>query len=108
MKKLAKLFFVVAAMFASYACATDATEDLGVKLGGQTEITISLEESRTQLGEKAGDSFPLYWSNGDKISANGFESNAISVGEGVTAASFTIPAALEAPYCIAYPAAPAN
>ena len=108
MKKLAKLFFVVAAMFASYACATDATEDLGVKLGGQTEITISLEESRTQLGEKAGDSFPLYWSNGDKISANGFESNAISVGEGVTAASFTIPAALEAPYCIAYPAAPAG
>ena len=110
MKTLIKTLLSVAILFAGFACTTDATDDLATNFagGGKTTITLSLEESRTQLGEKAGDSFPLYWSNGDKISANGFESNAISVGEGVTAASFTIPEALEAPYCIAYPAAPAN
>ena len=97
MKNLAKLFFVVAALFASFACATDATEDLGVNVGGVTEITLSLEESRTQLGEKAGESYPLYWSNGDKISVNGVESNAITVGENATVASFTVPGTLATP-----------
>ena len=108
MKNLAKLFFVVAALFVGFACATDATEDLGVNVGGVTEITLSLEESRTQLGEKAGESYPLYWSNGDKISVNGVESNAITVGENATVASFTVPGTLATPYCIAYPAAAAG
>ena len=108
MKNLAKLFFVVAAMFVGFACATDATEDLGVNVGGVTEITLSLEESRTQLGEKAGESYPLYWSNGDKISVNGVESNAITVGENATVASFTVPGTLATPYCIAYPTAAAG
>ena len=105
MKKLTKIFFAVAALFVGFACATDATEDLGVNVGGVTEITISLEESRTQLGEKAGESYPLYWSSGDKISVNGVESNEITVGENATVASFTIPTTLATPYCIAYPAA---
>ena len=54
MKTLFKLFLAVVALFA-YSCVTDTTEDLGVQVGGgqTTEITISLEESRTQLGEKA-------------------------------------------------------
>ena len=110
MKTLIKTLLSVAILFAGFACTTDATDDLATNFagGGKTTITLSLEESRTQLGKEAGGSFPLYWSDGDKISANGVESNAISVGEGVTAASFTIPTALEAPYCIAYPAAPAD
>ena len=105
MKNLTKIFFAVAALVA-VSCTTDVTEDLGVEVGqGVTEITLSLEESRTQLGEKAGESYPLYWSTGDKISVNGVESNPITVGDKATAASFTIPATLDAPYCIAYPAA---
>ena len=108
MKNLTKIFFAVAALVA-VSCTTDVTENLGVEVGqGVTEITLSLEESRTQLGEKAGESFPLYWSTGDKISVNGVESNPITVGEKATAASFTIPATLNAPYCIAYPAAAAG
>ena len=109
MKNLTKFFLAIAVLFAGFACTTDATEDLGIEVNqskGTTEITLSLEESRTQLGEKADNTFPLYWSNGDKISVNGVESNTITVGEKVATASFTIPAALEAPYCIAYPAAP--
>ena len=77
MKNLTKIFFAVAALVA-VSCTTDVTENLGVEVGqGVTEITLSLEESRTQLGEKAGESFPLYWSTGDKISVNGVESNAL-------------------------------
>ena len=73
MKNLTKLFVAVAVLFAGFACTTDATEDLGVQVNGadQTEIVLSLEESRTQLGEKVGDIYPLYWSEGDKIAVNG-------------------------------------
>ena len=109
MKNFTKLFVAVAFLFASFACTTDVTEDLGVQAGngaGQTEILLSLEESRTQLGEKAGEVYPLYWSNGDKISVNGTESNALSVSGNSSVAAFTIPGTLTAPYCIAYPAAP--
>ena len=105
MKNLSKIFLAVAVACASFACTTDATEDLGVNVGGQTQITISLEESRTQLGAEADGIYPLYWSNGDKISVNGVESNEITVEEKASVASFTIPATLSTPYCIAYPAA---
>lgn len=108
MKNLTRIFLVVAMACAGVACTTDTTEDLGVAVGGQTQITISLEESRTQLGIEADGVYPLYWSNGDKISVNGVASNEISVGENATCAEFTIPAALSAPYCIAYPATEAG
>ena len=108
MKNLTRIFLVVAMACAGAACTTDATEDLGVTVGGQTQITISLEESRTQLGIEADGVYPLYWSNGDKISVNGVASNEISVGENATCAEFTIPATLSAPYCIAYPATEAG
>ena len=47
-------------MFA-FACVTDTTEDLGIKVEGQggVELTLSLEESRTQLGEKVVGIYPL-------------------------------------------------
>ena len=109
MKNFTKIFMAVAFLFAGFACTTDVTEDLSVQAGngaGQTEILLSLEESRTQLGEKAGEVYPLYWSNGDKISVNGTESNALSVSGNSSVAAFTIPGTLTAPYCIAYPAAP--
>ena len=105
MRNLTKIFLVVAMACAGVACTTDATEDLGVNVGGQTEFVLSLEESRTQLGIEADGVYPLYWSNGDKISVNGVESNEITVGENTTVAEFTIPATLSAPYSIAYPAA---
>ena len=110
MKKLYKIIFAVVALCA-YACATDSTVDFGTQLGGDnhTVLTLSLEESRTQLGEKAGEVYPLYWSEGDQISVNGVESNALSAGEaGQTAATFSVAGTLAKPYCIAYPAAAAG
>ena len=73
MRRIQKIFTAVVFGAFAFSCATDTTEDLGVQVnGGQTtEITLSLEESRTQLGEKADGVYPLYWSEGDAISANG-------------------------------------
>ena len=111
MRNFTKILMAVVAMVA-VSCTTDTTQDLGVDLGnngGLTEITLSLEASRTQLGEKAGDLYPLQWSEGDKISVNGVESNALSTDEdGKTAATFSVAGELKTPYCIAYPAAPAG
>ena len=67
MRNFTKIFMAVVALVA-VSCTTDTTEDLGVKFDKQnlTEITLSLEESRTQLGEKAGEVYPLLWSEGDR------------------------------------------
>ena len=51
MKNLTKIFMAVAVALFAFSCVADAPEDLGVKVGGQTELTLSIEESRTQLGE---------------------------------------------------------
>ena len=111
MKHLTKLFISSALLFAGFACTTDATEDLGVQLNGagQTEIVLSLEESRTQLGEKAGEVYPLYWSEGDKIAVNGVVSNEVPADAvGAAAATFTLNGTLAYPYHVIYPAPAEN
>ena len=108
MKTLTKLFVAVAVLLAGFACTTDTTEDLGVKLtngAGQTQITFSLEESRIQLGEKANGVYPLYWSEGDQLSVNGVVSSALaSEADGSVTAVFTFDAVLNYPYNVVYPA----
>ena len=111
MKNLTKLFISAALLFAGFACTTDATEDLGVQLNGagQTEIALSLEESRTQLGEKADGVYPLYWSEGDKIAVNGVVSNEVPADAvGAAAATFTLNGTLAYPYHVIYPAPAEN
>ena len=72
-----RIFIAVVAMFA-YSCATDATNDLGVNIAGEkTTITLSFEETKTQLGELSGKTYPLYWSEGDRISVNGIASRSL-------------------------------
>ncbi|MBR0338664.1 MAG: hypothetical protein IIX40_00560, partial [Alistipes sp.] len=111
MKKNA-ILWMLAVVAVAFSCTTDATHDLGVGLGnndGLTEITLSLEESRTQLGEKAGEVYPLLWSEGDQISINGVASTALSASEaGAASATFSVAGNPAKPYCIAYPAAPAG
>ena len=97
----------VVALFAC-ACATDTTEDLGIALGGsETTINLSLEQSRTELGTEVDGIYPLYWSEGDKISVNGVESTEAAIdAANASVAAFNVVAT--APYCIAYPVAPAG
>ena len=111
MKKILKLFMAVAIMVAGFACTTDATKDLAVELGkveGQTTLTLSLEESRTQLGSAVAGLYPVTWSEGDKISVNGVESSSIVISENAAVATFTFNEVLSYPYAIAYPAAAAG
>ena len=108
MKNLSKIFMSVVAGVLAFSCVADTTEDLGVKLGntnGITEITISLEESRTQLGEKAGDVYPVVWSEGDAIAVNGIASTPLTAGQaGASATTFSLLGELTHPFNVVYPA----
>ena len=105
MTKISKLLLAVVALFA-YSCATDTTGDVGIELDGQqTTIAISLEESRTHIAGKEGETYPLYWSEGDKIAVNGIASAPLAAeAHGKSSATFAVEGTLEYPYSIVYPA----
>ena len=112
MKNLTKLFFAVAVSIFAFSCVTDTTDDLGVNLevgkGGAHEVTLSLEHSRTQLGEKADGLYPVYWSEGDAIAINGLVSAPLSASQaGEANATFGFSQELTYPYYIVYPASAA-
>ena len=107
MKNLLKILLVVVALVV-VGCTTDTTEDLTVSIdngNGQTTIAFSLEESRTQLGEKADGVYPLYWSEGDQVAVNGVASTALTASEaGSSVTAFSFGSKLEYPYNVVYPA----
>ena len=106
MKNFTKIFMAVVAGMFAFSCTTDTTEDLGVKVegqGGAYEVAISLEASRTQLGEKADGTYPLYWSEGDAIAINGVVSNPLTAG-GASNAVFSFNQEVARPFCVVYPA----
>ena len=105
MKSLTKLIVAVAVLLAGFACTTDATGDLGAKVGDQTEITLSLEESRTHLGAEVDGIYPVSWCEGDAISINGIKSQSITIANEGKVATFAFNGVLNYPYHIAYPAA---
>ena len=110
MKKIVSLL-ILGVFLVAFSCTTDTTQDLGVEMGDEskTVLTLSLEESRTHLGEKAGEVYPLLWSEGDQISINGVASTALSAdAAGAATATFSVAGTLAKPYCIAYPAAAAG
>lgn len=110
MKNLSKLLWVVALLAVAVACSTDVTNDLAVELGrGQSTISVSLEESRTHLGEAADGIYPLYWSEDDAIAVNGVASSALAAADaGSSAATFTFSGDLLRPYNVVYPAPAAD
>lgn len=106
MKKFSRIFLAVASLVAVAACTTDTTEDLGISINGAgSKLAISLEESRTQLGEKADGVYPLYWSEGDAVAVNGIASTALTAEQaGSASALFTFDETLTRPFNIVYPA----
>ena len=105
MKNLTKIFFAVVAGMFAFSCVTDTTEDLGINAGAevQSTVTASLEQARTQLGEKADGVYPLYWSEGDAIAVNGVASNPLTAG-GSANADFKFNSELVYPIHAVYPA----
>ena len=106
-----KIFTTLVTALIAISCVTDATENICLNkehsFVTESSITLSLEGSRTQLGEKVGEGYPLYWSEGDKISANGIESTAAIIDkENPYCATFNFGSTLADKLHIAYPAAP--
>ncbi len=102
MKKILSLLVLVAISFV--ACQTDpSTEVIGGE-SGPTTLTITLDDTRTALGDKVGDNYPLYWSEGDKLVVNGKQSNPACIdAENAKCATFQFNDELSYPYRITYP-----
>ena len=100
MKFTTRLIAVVVCAIALFGCQTDPTT---TPIGGgeQTTLSISLEPTRTSLGEKNGDTYPVFWSDGDCIAVNGVAAEAAIDASNKSVATFTVTA--NAPYNITYP-----
>ncbi|MBR6655352.1 MAG: calcineurin-like phosphoesterase C-terminal domain-containing protein [Alistipes sp.] len=84
-------------------CQTDPTT---TPIAGEnvTTLSISLEPSRTSLGVKEGDTYPVFWSENDRIVMNGVASQVATIdATNKSVATFTVPAVLNPPYSITYP-----
>ena len=107
MKKL-NSFTAIAICISTLSCTNAPIEDVSIsnKIEGNY-ITISLGSTRTEFGEKVGNIYPVYWSEGDKISVNGVISEtAVIEPKFPHIASFEFGKTASDNYCIAYPPAP--
>lgn len=91
---LLTLFFV--------GCQTDTTDS--VMASDSRQLTISIAPTRTHLGDKVGSTYPVYWSEGDKIAANGVESASAEIkADNAAVAQFSFASSLSYPCSITYP-----
>ena len=99
MKKLFALTLVVATLFTG--CIADNNE---INNGGTTNLLkLSIINTRTSLGVKEGNTYPVYWSEGDYIAVNGKMSQEAVIGSDKSTASFYFDDVISTPYCITYP-----
>lgn len=69
------------------------------------EVEPTQASTRTVLGEKVGDAYPVYWSKGDQIQINDKTSDALTeVAAFTSSTSFNFSEAPTAPYNVLYPA----
>ena len=95
---------ILLACFALVGCYNDAPIDNSIAGEGVTTLTIVLPETRTSLGEKSGEVYPIYWSEGDCISMNGkCSTEAVINSENKSSATFSVNYLLNYPYSITYP-----
>ena len=103
MKHLTNLLAIVICTFALLGCQTDPTSTT-IPSNECTTLSISLESSRTSLGTKDGDTYPVFWSEGDRIVMNGVASDVASIdATNKSVATFSIPKVLNKPYFVTYP-----
>lgn len=115
-----RVFFFLAAAALLAGCAKEIqapVEDQTVVSGPITlqvginnpkddlEVEPAQASTRTVLGEKVGDAYPVYWSDGDQIQINDKTSNALSgVAASTSSTSFDFGEAPTVPYNVLYPA----
>lgn len=84
-------------------CQTDTTLDNTIG-GGDHLLSLSITPTRTSIGEKVGDSYPAYWSKGDKVAVNGVCSAEAIIDEAKPSqAGFVVEPTPSYPYNITYP-----
>lgn len=84
-------------------CTTDATKDV-VNNDNKVVIGLSLDETRTSLGENDGTGYPVLWSAGDEVAVNGVTSEPLAAEyAGKTAAQFVV-TGVTPPFDVIYPA----
>ena len=99
MRRFLLLIIVVFAV----SCYNHNSQDAVIEDG--TTLTISIQQTRTSLGAKEGDTYPTYWSQGDKIVVNGRLSDEVQIdNSNKSLANFHFSGtALSYPYYITYP-----
>ena len=96
------LTYIIAASLLISGCVKGRDEF--TPTDGTTTLTISLEQTRTALGDKVGNNYPVYWSEGDKIIINGKLSHEAQIDKtNRSSAKFGIDSSIERPYHITYP-----
>ena len=68
---------IIALLFS--ACTKEFQGDSIISGIHSATLEISLEQTRTSLGSKSADEYPVYWSEGDMIAINGKCSNAAKI-----------------------------
>ena len=85
-------------------CQTDNTTDNALVKDSTSSLTISLAATRTSLGDKVNDTYPVVWSEGDRIGVNGVMSAEAKINAtDARRASFELDAVVNYPLHITYP-----
>lgn len=101
MKRL-HLFSLLLCLLVVFGCQRNLNDDY--LTGDVTSITATLSTTRTSLGGKVGDNYPVYWSDADCIAVNGVKSQeAIISTDNRSAATFEFSSTLQHPYRVTYP-----
>ena len=102
MKKIS-MILGSALMMLTVGCTTDTTKEV-VNNDNKVIIGLSVDDTRTSLGDKSGTEYPVLWSAGDKVAVNGVASEPLAAEyAGKTAAQFTV-TGVAAPFDVIYPA----
>ncbi|MBO4935885.1 MAG: endonuclease/exonuclease/phosphatase family protein [Alistipes sp.] len=98
-----KIFVVCLLSLMVAGCNIDSINNAGAQ-NDATQLTVALPRTRIAMGDKDGDTYPLYWSEGDKIVANGVLSEEVKIdAEDKSCATFEIRSGLSYPCTITCP-----
>lgn len=102
MKKIS-MILGSALMMLTVGCTTDTTKEV-INNDNKVIIGLSVDGTRTSLGDKTGTEYPVLWSAGDKVAVNGVASEPLAAEyAGKTAAQFAV-TGVAAPFDVIYPA----
>ena len=112
MKKLFSLSIIVSIALL-VGCTNDINNETTGGTAGPSTLTVEISSPKTKvaLGDKDGaGKYPVYWSEGDRISVNGSVSEeAVISPSNAGSAQFEFKGAvLNYPYCLLYPASASN